>query len=57
MAGSQYPRGESGQKKLVNCPQFAPEMGDHTAHNSETPENSRKIESLPRAGQLQVASK
>jgi hypothetical protein len=56
-AGSQCPRGETGQKNLADYPQIAPEKPQDTAPDSETPDKSRKIEGLPRAGQLQVASK
>jgi hypothetical protein len=54
---SQHWRGETAEKKSANQALPGAETRDHTAPNSETPWKSRKIESLPRAGQLQVASK
>ncbi|WP_214956162.1 hypothetical protein [Arthrobacter sp. ISL-69] len=50
-------RGETAQNKFGFGAEYGPETRDHTPLNSETPWKSRKIESLPGAGQLQVASK
>jgi len=55
--GFQCWRGETEQNNFCFGAEYGPETRDHTPLNSETPWKSRKIESLPRAGQLQVASK
>jgi hypothetical protein len=56
-ASSQYPRGETAESFQPKGPDLEPETGDDTALKSGNPQMSRKIESLPGAGQLQVASK
>src|SRR6478735_2187599 len=50
-------RGQIGQNKSDFSAVWRPKPGDHTALNSRNPWQSRKIEGLPGAGQLQVASK
>jgi hypothetical protein len=55
--GFQCWRGETAQNNFCFGAEYWPETWDHTSPNSETLWKSRKIESLPRAGQLQVARK
>jgi hypothetical protein len=55
--GSQCWRGKTRKKKSANHHSKRAEIRDDTGSNLETHQDSRKIEGLPGAGQLQVASK